>query len=204
MSEKLPEGTTVAAGPRHAVPQPAGVEAPAAYPPNAYAGRSRRATATAPAAGWQRWFALSAGAGIVLGIAWWLAAPGGAFYGEGKDYAIWVVRDLVLGGLGVLAGLTAAVLLVRTAARHGSGAGEVARLLAVAAGGLLGSVLAWRMGVFAGDLFRTPPDNMPNPSIVFSLRSASVLLLWPLVTTAAVFLYTFVAHAFVPAPRGSR
>ncbi|WP_146238873.1 hypothetical protein [Arthrobacter livingstonensis] len=200
MSEMLPEGTAGTAGPRHA--GPAG--APATYPPHAYSARPRRAMATAQAAGWQRWFALSSGAGVVLGILWWLAAPGGAFYGEGKDYTIWVARDLVLAGLGVLAGLTAAVLLVRAAARHGGGAGATARLLAAAAGGLLGSVLAWRLGVFAGDLFQTPPDNLPNPSMVFSLRSASVLLLWPLVTTAVVFLYTFLAYSFVPAPRGSR
>ena len=202
MGEKLPEGTLGSAGPRDAAAQAVGVEAAVAYPPNAYAGRFR--TATAPSAGWQRWFTLSAGAGVVLGILWWLAAPGGAFYGDGKDYAIWLARDLVLGGLCVLAGLTAAVLLVRAAARRGGGADATARLLAVVAGGLLGSVLAWRMGVFAGDLFRTPPDNMPNPSMVFSLRSPTVLLLWPLATAAAVFLFTFLTNAFVPTPRGSR
>lgn len=162
---------------------------------------TRRATAPAPAA-WLRWLALSAAGGVAAGAAWWLAAPGGAFYGQGKDYAIWLPRDLVLAGLMVLGGLTAAALLIRSAARHGSGAR--ARLVAVLAGGLLGSVLAWRTGVFAGDLFQTPPADMAAPSIVFSLRSPSVLLLWPLATSAAVFLYTFLAYTFVPPPRASR
>lgn len=162
---------------------------------------TRRTTAPAPA-GWLRWLGLSAAGGVAAGLTWWLAAPGGAFYGQGKDYTIWVARDLVLAGLMVLGGLTAAGLLIRSAARHGSGA--TVRLVAVLAGGLLGSVLAWRTGVFAGDLFQTPPDNMPSPSIVFSLRSPSVLLLWPLATSVAVFLYTFLAYTFVPPPRPSR
>ncbi|MGA7203846.1 MAG: hypothetical protein WBX27_04355, partial [Specibacter sp.] len=167
----------------------------------AYAEAVPEGLTRAPASSWGRWFVLSAAAGIVVGIAWWLAAPGGAFYGVGTDYTIWFPRDLMLGGLGVLAGLVAAVLLVRTAGSQGAGA--MARLLAVIAGGLLGSVIAWRIGIFAGDLFRTPPANMPNPSIVFSLRASSVLLLWPLVTAAAVFLYTFVAYVLTPAPRGN-
>lgn len=152
--------------------------------------------------GWPRWFALSAAAGVAAGIVWWLAAPGGAFYGQGKDYTIWLARDLVLAGVDVLAGLAGAALLIRAGTRHTAGA--TARLLAVLAGGLLGSVLAWRMGVFAGDLFQTPPDNMPSPSMVFSLRSATVLLLWPLATSAAVFLHSFLSYAFVPQPRPSR
>ncbi|MCQ9164251.1 MULTISPECIES: hypothetical protein [unclassified Arthrobacter] len=164
--------------------------------------RSSRRT-TAPARpGWLRWLALSMAAGIVAGIVWWLAAPGGAFYGQGKDYTVWPGRDLVLAGVCVLCGLLAGMLLARHAARYGTGA--AARFLAVLAGGLLGSVLAWRVGVFAGDLFQTPPDNMPSPSMVFSLRSPSVLLLWPLAASAVVFVYAFLAYTFVPQPRTTR
>jgi hypothetical protein len=201
MSENLSQGTPEPAGastpgPRHAAALQAAGEA---YPPNAYAEAVPEGLTRAPASSWGRWFILSAGFGIVVGIAWWLAAPGGAFYGKGTDYTIWFPRDLVLAGLGVLAGLASAILLVRATNRHGAGA--MARLLAVIVGGLLGSVIAWRIGIFAGDLFQTPPTNMPNPSIVFSLRASTVLLLWPLVTAVTVFLYSFVAYAFLPAAR---
>ncbi len=195
------DGLTVP-GPRHAASGPADGREPASYPPHAYGRGPGPASTAPPAARWRRWFALSGAAGVVLGMVWWLAAPGGAFYGDGKDYNIWMARDLLLGGLGVLAGLGAAVVLVRTAAHRGRGA--TVRLLAAAAGGLLGSVVAWRMGVFAGDLFQVPPENMANPSMVFSLRSPAVLLLWPLATTAAVFLHTFLAYSFVPTPRRNR
>ncbi|ALE07676.1 hypothetical protein AL755_08320 [Arthrobacter sp. ERGS1:01] len=147
---------------------------------------------------WQRWLLGSALAGIGWGVVWWLAAPGGAFYGNGTDYAVWLPRDLMLGAISVLAGFAMGVLLVRAADRPGGRAGAVTRLLAATVGGLLGSVIAWRIGVFAGDLFHTPPANMPNPSIVFSLRSSSILLLWPLAAAAVVFVHTFVSYAFVP------
>lgn len=155
---------------------------------------------------WRRWLAFSAVTGVAAGILWWLLAPGGAFYGDGKDFAVWLPRDATLGLLLLLAGILSAVLVLRgrgKSARQGNAPAsgtENVLLAALAVGGFAGSVIAWRMGVFAGDLFHTPPDNMANPSIVFSLRSASVLILWPLASVAVVFVSTLVSYSFFPAP----
>lgn len=159
---------------------------------------------------WRRWLAFSAVAGVAAGILWWLLAPGGAFYGDGKDFEVWLPRDATLGLLMLVAGILSAVLVLRgrrKTARQGSAPAsgtETALMAALAVGGFAGSVIAWRIGVFAGDLFHTPPDNMANPSIVFSLRSASVLILWPLASIAVVFVSTLVSYSFFPAPVESR
>lgn len=155
---------------------------------------------------WRRWLAFSAVAGVAAGILWWLLAPGGALYGDGKDFEVWLPRDATLGLLMLVAGILSAVLVLRgrrKTARQGSAPAsgtETALMAALVVGGFAGSVIAWRMGVFAGDLFHTPPDNMANPSIVFSLRSASVLILWPLASVAVVFVSTLVSYSFFPAP----
>ncbi|MDQ0275802.1 hypothetical protein QO003_000105 [Arthrobacter silviterrae] len=151
---------------------------------------------------WLRWFALSALAGIGLGALWWLAAPGGAVYGDVRDYNTWLGRDLVLGVLAVAGGLASACLLVGAGRRRG--AVSTAHFAAVILGALLGSVLAWRTGVFAGDLFHVPPANMASPSMVFSLRVPSILLLWPLACAATVFVWTTVNYAIVPSPQEAR
>lgn len=192
MSEIQPQGATPA------TTGPAGT-----YPPNAYAQSVPAELTQAPAATWRRWFLLTAAAGVLVGLAWWLAAPGGAFYGDGKDYTIWFGRDMVLAGLGVLAGLVTAGLLLWAAAKQDYDKHSTARFLAAMAGAVLGSVIAWRIGVFAGDLFATPPANMANPSIVFSLRSPSVMVFWPLVTAAVVFIYRLVAYLARPSHSGN-
>lgn len=192
MSEIPPQGTIPAGS------DAAGTYPPNAYPPSAYAQGVPAELTQAPPATWRRWLLLTAVVGVAVGVLWWLAAPGGAFYGSGKDYTIWFGRDLVLASLGVLAGLGTAVLLLRAAAKPGGEEHSTARFLAATAGALLGSAVAWRVGVFAGDLFQTPPANMANPSIVFSLRSASVMLVWPLVTAGVVFLYRLVAALLRP------
>ena len=153
---------------------------------------------------WRRGLGGSAIAGAIGGIVWWLAAPTGAFYGDGKDYATWFPRDATLALILILAGVVTALAALRaerTRRQKGDGAavptGAFVLLLALC--GLVGSVIAWRMGVFAGDLFGNPPSPLPNPSMVFSLRSGSVLLLWPLVSVLIVFLRTMYAYSFIPA-----
>ncbi|MDO5751688.1 hypothetical protein [Arthrobacter sp.] len=158
---------------------------------------------------WRRGLGVSAIAGAIGGIVWWLAAPTGAFYGDGKDYATWFPRDATLAVILVLAGAATAVIALRaerTRRRKGDGAAVPAGafVLVLAVCGLVGSVIAWRMGVFAGDLFGNPPSPLPNPSMVFSLRSGSVLLLWPLVSVLIVFLRTMYAYSFIPARAGER
>ena len=76
-------------------------------------------------------------------------------------------------------------------------------MLALLVSGLAGSVLAWRIGVFAGDLFQTVPENLPSPSMIFSLRSPSVLLLWPLASAAVLFVVHFIGYYFARPLDGS-
>lgn len=165
---------------------------------------------------WLRMLVASTVTGLGAGILWWLLAPGGAFYGDGKNSEIWFLRDATLGILLMFAGLLSAVMVLRTRGTSGRRAEtkkslgpatgstriavpSTAALFALVVTGFVGSVIAWRMGVFAGDLFRTPPTNMANPSIVFSLRSASVLLLWPLISVVVVFFTTLVTYSLFPA-----
>ncbi|MFQ4150449.1 hypothetical protein AAGW05_17480 [Arthrobacter sp. LAPM80] len=158
---------------------------------------------------WRRTLSFSVFVGIVAGILWWLLAPSGAFYGEGTDATTWFPRDATLAALLVIAGVLTAALAMRRLqqpARRSepkSSASTGAFVFALAVGGLLGSVIAWRMGLFAGDLFRTPPANMPNPSIVFSLRSGPVLLLWPLAGMLFVFVQSFISTMFGTDTRGT-
>ncbi len=148
--------------------------------------RRRRSQAGAP---WGAWALLFAATGMGAGVIWWFAAPGGAFYGSGTDYEVWLPRDLTLGLLLLAAGVATGVLALRGWRVPRGGAKLSLRLyFGLVLGALAGSVLAWRIGVFAGDLFQTPPANMANPSIVFSLRSPTVLLLWPLATSVLVVL----------------
>ncbi|MDJ0313235.1 hypothetical protein [Arthrobacter sp. H35-D1] len=153
---------------------------------------------------WGRWLAVFGITGAAAGILWWLAAPTGAFYGDGKDYIEWFPRDAVLALLLTLAGVGAGLLALwtrRRRRRNGDGTvvPEGVLVLVLAVGGLAGSVLAWRMGVFAGDLFGSPPSPMENPSMVFSLRSGPVLVLWPLASVLVLFLRSLYSYAFLPA-----
>lgn len=157
--------------------------------------RSRKTSR--PAAIWQRWMRVSLALGAVMGAAWFVLAPGGAIYGDGKDYATWFPRDLALAALMLVAGVLSAVLLLRQGRKTPHIWGSAAPTLALLVAGLAGSVLAWRVGVFAGDLFQTVPDNLPSPSMIFSLRSPAVLLLWPLASAAVLFVVHF-AHYLVP------
>lgn len=167
---------------------------------------------------WRSGLSFAVLTGMVVGVLWWLLAPGGAFYGKGTDATIWLPRDAVLGILLALAGAFSAMVTMRTSSQSrppsrrssqrrrralGSATKHAAAPMAIvilAVSGLVGSVVAWRMGVFAGDLFQTPPENMPNPSIVFSLRSGPLLLLWPLLATVVLFVWSLLSYAFVPSP----
>lgn len=166
-----------------------------AYPPAAYAPAPAADLKRVPPVPLVRWLLLPAVAGILVGVAWWLLAPGGAFIGSGKDFAHWPLRDLVLGGLGVLAGITMAVLLAPSVGRPRA----VPRVITAVVGGLLGSLVAWQIGLFAGHLFAPVAADASNPSIAFSLRSPSILLLWPLAVAAVVFLVTLVGQFSGPA-----
>lgn len=173
--------------------------------PDRRARRVRRAPAVMPRSPWwRRCVDATAGVAVVVGALWFLMAPGGALAGNTDDFNSWFARDAVLGMLLSSAGIVTAVqaMLARRKNRTGAPGRQenswaFAAILALAA--MAGAVLAWRVGVFAGDLFQRPPANMANPSMVFSLRSGAVLLLWPLSSMLVVFFWSMLSHSFSPA-----
>lgn len=148
------------------------------------------------------WFAAAAAAGIPVGLLWWLLAPGGLnlitrdpALGDGTNTAVWLPRDLTLAGLFVFAGCLLAVFLTDKSRR----AGQRDLILALA-GSLAGAIIAWQAGVFSAQLWGPPADTSINASVAFSLRSLSVLLLWPAATAIAAFAFSILT----PAKAGTR
>jgi hypothetical protein len=143
-------------------------------------------------AAWQR-PAIVAAAGIPVGLLWWLLAPGGLnlltrdpALATGANAEGWLPRDLVLAGLFLLAGCLTGFLL--NGKRIGAPAPGTVVLAVI--GGALGAVIAWQVGVLAGNWWGPAEDTAPNASIAFSLRSFAVLAVWP----AAVAISVFVAN----------
>lgn len=186
---------------------PVPVQVPAPVPAHGKRRDNRRelrlATAGARAgAPWSAWLLFFAATGSGAGLLWWLLAPGGAFHGDGSDFKVWLPRDVTLALLLSAAGVLSAVLALRGPGRLRTVEKPSLPLyFALLLGGLAASVLAWRIGVFAGDLFQTPPANMANPSMVFSLRSSTVLILWPLCASLVIAASKLFAFSFVPAPK---
>ncbi|WP_087874083.1 hypothetical protein [Arthrobacter globiformis] len=129
-------------------------------------------------------------AGIPAGLLWWLLAPGGknlisgnAALASGTNSQGWLPRDLVLAGLFVLAGCLVAVLL------SGLRDGGTRRLLLLSvAASAAAAVLAWQTGVLAGGWLGGPQETSANASVAFSLRSLTVLVLWPAAVAAGFFV----------------
>jgi hypothetical protein len=145
-------------------------------------------------AGWRR-FAIIAGAGIPVGLLWWLLAPGGLnllsgdpALAKGTNTEGWLPRDLVLAGLLLLAGCLTGFLLDGKR----SGAPAPGTVVLAVAGGALGALIAWQAGVLAGQWWGAAEDTAPNASIAFSLRAFAVLAVWP----AAVAISVFVVNLF--------
>ena len=136
------------------------------------------------------WVAGITVAGIPTGLLWWLLAPGGqnlisgnAALASGTNSQGWLPRDLVLAGLFVLAGCLVAVLL------SGRRDGGTRRLLLLSvAASAAAAVLAWQTGVLAGGWLGGPQDTSANASVAFSLRSLTVLVLWPAAVAAGFFV----------------
>ncbi|WP_457966748.1 hypothetical protein M1E17_08570 [Arthrobacter sp. D1-29] len=135
------------------------------------------------------WFAVASAAGIPVGMLWWILAPGGLnlmtrnpSLAEGTNPEVWLLRDLTLAGLFVFAGCLVGVFLADKTRRNGQ-----KDLLFALAGGLIGALMAWQAGIFAGKVWGTPADPSLHANVAFSLRSMSVLLLWPAATAVAVF-----------------
>lgn len=148
---------------------------------------------------WRNAAAIAA-AGIPAGLLWWLLAPSGLNLLSGNpelrsggNTEGWLLRDLILAGLFLLAGCISGA--VASGSRHkGPSGGDV--LLAVGAGAL-GALAAWGTGVLCGLWWGAPEDTSASASIAFSLRSLAVLAIWPAATALAVFLNTVFSK---PAP----
>lgn len=147
-----------------------------------------------PRRGWA-WVAGIIAAGVPAGLLWWLLAPGGqnlisgnAALASGTNTQGWLPRDLVLAGIFVFAGCLVAVLL------SGRVDGGTRRLLLLSVGAsAAAAVLAWQTGVLAGAWLGGPQDTSANASVAFSLRSLTVLVLWPAAVAAGFFVLRIIA-----------
>lgn len=136
-----------------------------------------------------KWFVAAAASGVPVGLLWWLLAPGGVnlitrnpALRDGANPEVWLPRDLTLGGLLIFAGCLVAVFLTDKGGR----AAQSAFLLSLA-GGLAGGLIAWQTGMLAGRVWGAPVNTAINASVAFSLRSFSLLLVWPAATSVSVF-----------------
>jgi hypothetical protein len=142
------------------------------------------------------WVVFQAAAGLGVGLAWWLLAPGGLnllsgnpSLTDGTRVEAWLPRDLVLAGLFLLAGSFVAVLL------DGKPQDSLLprRIVLVVIGGAAGALTAWLVGVQAGQWWGPPADTLEHPSMAFSLRSLAVLALWPGATAACTFVLNLIS-----------
>lgn len=150
---------------------------PGTYPPPVYAGHAAQTPVPPSSLLW--WAAAMALLGPVIGVIWWFAAPGGGLYGDRATAETWLMRDLVLGGLELVAGIVVGWLLTNRMDLPGAWQ----RLCTAVAGSLLGSVLAVAVGQGLGSLFSGGDAEFP-----FVLRSLGVALIWPAAAALVVFL----------------
>ncbi len=141
------------------------------------------------------WLVLPAAAGVVIGILWWILAPGGGNLVSGNPELAnpanpdsWLPRDLVLAGLMLVAGCVTGLML--DGKLQGTGVGR--RLALALAGGAAGAAVAWVVGLVAAQLWGPAPDPSLGADYGFTLRSYAVLVLWP----GAIAFVTFVLALF--------
>ncbi|MGO4248990.1 hypothetical protein AB4Y87_17390 [Paenarthrobacter sp. RAF54_2] len=141
------------------------------------------------------WLVLPAASGVVIGILWWILAPGGGNLVSGNpdlanpaNPASWLPRDLALAALMLVAGCVTGLLL--DGKLQGTGVGR--RLALALAGGAAGAAVAWVVGLVAGQLWGPAPDPSLGAEYGFTLRSYAVLVLWP----GAIAFVTFVLALF--------
>ncbi|MDP9936990.1 hypothetical protein ACIPY0_18110 [Paenarthrobacter nicotinovorans] len=141
------------------------------------------------------WLVLPAVAGLVVGLLWWLMAPGGLNLISGNpdlsnpdNPSSWLPRDLVLAALMLVAGCVVGLLLDGKL----EGAAARRRLVYALLGGVAGALTAWLTGLLAAQLWGPSPNPSLGPGYGFTLRSYAVLLLW----TGATSFVTFVLSLF--------
>lgn len=158
------------------------------YPPPVYAVAEDRRSV--PPAGVFWWLGSTILLGAVLGAAWWLLAPTGRLFGDPEDAQQWVLRDLTLAGLQILAGIAVGtVVAVRLRLP-----GVVARIVAAVGGSILGSLLA--LGTGEGLALMLGPHGREDlPGSAFMLHSYGALALWPAVAAVIIFVTALIGLA---------
>ncbi|MCP2046360.1 UNVERIFIED_ORG: xanthine/uracil permease [Paenarthrobacter nicotinovorans] len=141
------------------------------------------------------WLIIPAVSGIVVGLLWWLLAPGGLNLVSGNpdlsnpdNPESWLPRDLVLAALMLVSGCATGLMLDGKLER----ASASRRLVFALLGGAAGALLAWLTGLLAAQLWGPPPNPALGPGYGFTLRSYAVLLLW----TGATAFVTFILSLF--------
>lgn len=158
------------------------------YPPPVYAVAEDRLSV--PPAGVFWWLGSTILLGALIGAAWWLLAPTGRLFGDPVSEEQWVLRDLTLAGLELLAGLAVGTVI---AVRLGL-PGVVARILAAVGGSILGSLLALGVGEGLAYLFG-PHGREDLPGSDFILQSYGALAIWPAVAALVVFVTALIGLA---------
>jgi hypothetical protein len=137
------------------------------------------------------WLAAPAASGVVLGLVWWLLAPGGLNLVSGNpDLAnpnnpdSWLPRDLVLGALMLVSGCATGLALDGKL----QGPDATRRLTFALLGGAAGAAIAWLVGLLAAQLWGPAPDPALGAGYGFTLRSFAVLVLWPGATAFVTFV----------------
>ncbi|MUK01897.1 hypothetical protein GM708_08075 [Vibrio cholerae] len=158
------------------------------YPPPVYAVAEDRRSV--PPAGVFWWLGSTILLGAVVGALWWLLAPTGRLFGDPTSADEWVLRDLTLAGLELLAGIVVGtVVAIRLRLP-----GVVARILASVGGSVLGSLLA--LGVGEGLALLLGPhgrDDLPGSDFV--LQSYGALAVWPASAALIIFVTALVGLA---------
>ncbi|MGJ3192801.1 hypothetical protein FQP90_19805 [Paenarthrobacter nitroguajacolicus] len=137
------------------------------------------------------WLVVPAASGVVLGVLWWLLAPGGLNLVSGNpDLAdpanteSWLPRDLVLAALMLVAGIVTGLMLDGKL----QGVYATRRLVLALLGGAVGAVIAWLAGLLAAQWWGPAQDPAVDPAFGFTLRSYAVLVLWPGATAFITFV----------------
>ncbi len=158
------------------------------YPPPVYAATEDQRSA--PPAGVLWWVGGTILLGVLVGVLWWLLAPTGRIFGDPAVPEEWVLRDLTLAGLELVAG----VLVGTGVALRLALPGATARIVAAIGGSVLASLLA--LGVGQGLAYLLGPDGVEGvPGSRFLLASYGVLALWPATTAIIVFVTALIALA---------
>lgn len=164
------------------------------YPPSVYAVADNRRIVPPASLLW--WAGATVLLGAVLGVIWWLVAPGGALYGDEQLPETWLFRDLTLAVLEIAVGAAIGTVLVAKLELP-----DAVRRVAVGLGGsVMGSLLAAVTGNALGR-FLGPHGTAELPGAEFMLRSWGVVALWPAVAASIVFMATVLAWANAPARR---